>query len=148
MLKDLKLIGVYVRYIQSDAETDDDVSFLQPLDLITKDPKELHNMVKTKRENLRQHKFEADKKVNDFSQDTASQHAQEMDKEGEERGNQHEIDKTNLKKEAEQEKGEYKEIQHLDQNDVERDEDKIVAENIENGTCGGEYAQIVFFPCL
>ncbi|KAK4274645.1 hypothetical protein QN277_017839 [Acacia crassicarpa] len=135
--KGIQYIELEANLSGSDAETDDDVSFLQPLDLITKDPKELHNMVKTKRENLRQHKSEANKKVNDFSQDTASEHAQEMDKEGEERGNQHEIDKTNLEKEVEQEKGEYKEIQRLDQNDVERDEDKIVAGNIENGTCGG-----------
>ncbi|XP_028772604.1 WD40 repeat-containing protein HOS15-like isoform X2 [Neltuma alba] len=94
-------------------------------------------MVKAKRENLRQHMLEANKKANDFSQDTASEQAREMGKESKERENEHEIDKTNLEKEAEQEKGEYKEIQHSDQNDAARDEDKIVAENIENGTCGG-----------
>lgn len=140
MLKDFKLNGVCVRCIQSDADTDDDFSFLQPIDLITKDPKELYNMVKAKREHLRQHKFEAKKKVKDFGQRNASEQAKEMDKEGKDRESKHEIHKTNLDKEAEQEKGEYKEMQRAAQNDVEMNEDKkIVAENIENGTCGGVY---------
>ncbi|KAF7817460.1 WD40 repeat-containing protein HOS15-like isoform X1 [Senna tora] len=140
---DLKLIGV-----QSDVDTDEDFSYLQPLDLITKDPYELHNIVKAKKENLRQNKSEANNKVNDFSQDAAKEHALEKDKERKERENEHEIDKTKLEKQREQEKGEYKEIQHPDQNDAEKHEDKIIAENIENGTCGGPEPMEISQSCI
>ncbi|XP_054819845.1 WD40 repeat-containing protein HOS15-like isoform X2 [Prosopis cineraria] len=135
--KGIQYIELEANLSGSDADTDEDFSFLQPLDLITKDPNELHNMVRAKRENLRQHKFEANKKVNDFSQDTAREQAREMDKESKERENEHEIDETRLDKETEQEKGEHKEIQHSDQNGAEKDEDKITDENIENGACEG-----------
>lgn len=132
--------------LQSDADADEDFSFLQPLDLLTKDPYELHNIVKAKKEeNLRQHKLDENKKVNDLSQDTTTrENAQEMDKERKERENEREIDKTKTEKEREPENGEYKETQHPDQNDAEKHEDKIMAENIENGTSEGKYTCFLF----
>lgn len=125
--------------LQSDADVDDDFSFLQPLDLITKDPYELHNIVKAKKENLRQHKIESNKIVNDLSQDNTRAHLQEMEKERKEREHEHGVEKIRLEKEREQEKGEHKEILHPDQNHTENHEDKIVVENLENRAHGGKY---------
>lgn len=117
----------------SDADMDEEFSFLQPLDLITKDPNELHNIVKSKKENLRQHKFETNKTMNDLSQDdTRREHIQETEKEKKEKENEHKLEKTRLEKEKEQAKGEYKEIQHTDQNHTEKHEDKVTVENLEN----------------
>ena len=124
---------------QSDADMDEDFSFLQPLDLITKDPYELHNIVKAKKENLRQHKSESDKITNELSQDNAQEHVQEAEKDKIERENEQGVEKMKLEKEREQEKGEHKEVQHPDQNHTENHEDKIIVENLENKARGGKY---------
>ncbi|XP_061371346.1 WD40 repeat-containing protein HOS15-like isoform X2 [Gastrolobium bilobum] len=116
---------------------DEDFSFLQPLDLITKDPYELHKIVKSKKENLRQHKFESNKIVNDLSQDNAGEHVQETEKERKEKENEHGPEKIKSEKERELEKGEFKEIQLPDQNHTENQEDKIIVENLENRAPGG-----------
>uniref|UniRef100_K7KI16 LisH domain-containing protein n=1 Tax=Glycine max TaxID=3847 RepID=K7KI16_SOYBN len=122
----------------SDADMDEDFSFLQPLDLITKGPTELHNIVKAKKENLRQHKFESNKIMNDLSQDDSRrERVQETDKEMKEKENEHRLEKIRLEKEKEQPKLEYKETQHIDQNHTEKQEDKITVENLENRAQGG-----------
>ncbi|KAL2346450.1 hypothetical protein Fmac_000450 [Flemingia macrophylla] len=119
----------------SDADVDEDFSFLQPLDLITKDPNELQNMLKSKKENLRQQKFESNKIMNDLSQDdTRRERVQETEKE---KAIEHKMEKKRLEKEKEQPKGEYKEIQHTYQNHTEKHEDKVTVENLENRAHGG-----------
>ncbi|XP_006581249.1 WD40 repeat-containing protein HOS15-like isoform X1 [Glycine soja] len=119
----------------SDADMDEDFSFLQPLDLITKGPSELHNIVKARKENLRQHKFESNKIINDLSQDDPRR--EETEKERKEKENEHTLEKIRLEKDKEPPKPEYKEIQHTDQNHTEKPEDKITVENLENRAQGG-----------
>ncbi|XP_027355742.1 WD40 repeat-containing protein HOS15-like isoform X2 [Abrus precatorius] len=121
----------------SDADMDEDLSFLQPLDLITKDPYELHNIVKAKKENLRQHKFESNIIMNELSQDDGRERVQDTEKERKEKENEQRMEKIRLEKETEQVKGEYKEAQHTDQNHTENHEDKIIVENLENRAHGG-----------
>ncbi|KAK7352454.1 hypothetical protein VNO80_17876 [Phaseolus coccineus] len=122
----------------SDADMDEDFSFLQPLDLITKEPNELHNIVKAKKENLRQHKSESNKIVNGSTHDNARrEHVQEKEKERKEKENEQRLEKIRLEKEKEQPKDEYKETQHTDQNHTEKHEDKITVENLNNRAHGG-----------
>ncbi|RDX65081.1 WD40 repeat-containing protein HOS15, partial [Mucuna pruriens] len=124
--------------LQSDADMEEDFSFLQPLDLITKDPSELHDIVKAKKENLRQHKFESNKLMNDPSQDDVRrERVQETEKERKEKENEQRLEKIRLEKEKEQPKGEYKVTQHTDQNHSEKHEDKITVENLDNRAHGG-----------
>ncbi|XP_027942733.1 WD40 repeat-containing protein HOS15-like isoform X2 [Vigna unguiculata] len=124
----------------SDADMDEDFSFLQPLDLITKEPNELHNIVKAKKENLRQHKSESNKIVNGSTHDNARrEHVQEREKERKEKENEQRLEKIRLEKEKEQPKDEYKETQHTDQNQnhTEKHEDKTTVENLNNRAHGG-----------
>ncbi|KAI4316647.1 hypothetical protein L6164_024607 [Bauhinia variegata] len=116
----------------SDAAMDEDFSFLQPLDLITKDPNELHKIVKARKENLQQARYNANKTDNDLSEDMAQEEAQEMDKERNERDNEQEFDKARLEKERLQEKVENNEVQHPDQNEALKHEDKIEIKHVEN----------------
>ncbi|KAL1345025.1 hypothetical protein AAHE18_08G087900 [Arachis hypogaea] len=121
----------------SDADMDEDFSFIQPLDLITKDPYELHSIVKAKKENQRQNKHESNKITNDLIQDNAREHVQELEKEKKERENEQGVEKMKLDKEREQEKCEQKELQHQDQNHAENHEDKTTVENLESKARGG-----------
>ncbi|WVZ17988.1 hypothetical protein V8G54_005310 [Vigna mungo] len=117
---------------------DEDFSFLQPLDLITKEPNELHNIVKAKKENLSQHKSESNKIVNGSTHDNARrEHVQEREKERKEKENEQRLEKIRLEKEKEQPKDEYKETQHTDQNHTEKHEDKTTVENLNNRAYGG-----------
>ena len=43
---------MYVLDLQSDADMDDDLSFLQPLDFITKDANQLHKIVREKKDEM------------------------------------------------------------------------------------------------
>ena len=95
---------------------------------------------KPEKENLRQHKFESNKIMNDLSQDDSRrERVQETDKEMKEKENEHRLEKIRLEKEKEQPKLEYKETQHIDQNHTEKQEDKITVENLENRAQGGKY---------
>jgi len=139
---------VSVLGLQSDADMDEDFSFLQPLDLITKEPNELHNIVKAKKENLRQHKSESNKIVNGSTHDNARrEHVQEREKERKEKENEQRLEKIRLEKEKEQPKDEYKETQHTDQNQnhTEKHEDKTTVENLNNRAHGGKYYCIMFY---
>ncbi|CAL0319044.1 unnamed protein product [Lupinus luteus] len=131
--KGIQYLELEANFSGSDADMDEDFSFIQPLDLITKDPNELHNMVKAKKENLRQHKIESNKTVNE---DNTREHLQGKERERKEREHELGMEKIRLEKEREKEKG-VLEVLHPDQNHTEIHEDKIVVENIENGVHGG-----------
>ncbi|KAE9609364.1 hypothetical protein Lal_00020021 [Lupinus albus] len=127
--KGIQYLELEANFSGSDADMDEDFSFIQPLDLITKDPNELHNMIKAKKENLRQHKIESNKTVNE---DNTREHLQGKEKERKEKENELGMEKIRLEKEREKEKG-VLEVLHPDQNHTENHEDKIVVENLENG---------------
>ncbi|TKY75014.1 F-box/WD repeat-containing protein TBL1XR1 [Spatholobus suberectus] len=131
--------GALVTFIQKGIQyLELEANLSGPLDLITKDPNELHNIVKAKKENLRQHKVESNKITNDLRHDNARrEHVQETEKERKEKENEQILEKIRLEKEKEQPKGEYKETQHTDQSHTEKHEDKITVENLENRAHGG-----------
>ncbi|KAJ7966560.1 F-box-like/WD repeat-containing protein [Quillaja saponaria] len=128
--KGIQYLELEANLRSSDADIDDDFSFLQPLDLITKDAYELQKIVKGKKENLNQDRLEANKKIDDLSQENPREHLQERDKEQEQ-------DKEAMEKDNEIEKHKDKDKLHQGHNDMEKFEDKIIVEHIENGAQGG-----------
>ena len=59
---------------------DDDFSFLQPLDLITKDPYELQKIIKAKKENLQKDRPEENGKHNESNHEIEQENVQEREK--------------------------------------------------------------------
>lgn len=117
---------------------DDDFSFLQPLDLITKDPYELQRIIKAKKENLQKDRLEENGKHNEDTQVNELEHTQEREeKKGREK--EQELGKETIEKDRELEKGKEKEKAHQDHIiNGEKCEDKFVMEYEENGTLGGD----------
>jgi transducin (beta)-like 1 len=118
---------------------DDDFSFLQPLDLITKDPYELQKIIKAKKENLQKDRHEENgKHHNEYNQENEREHAQEREKEKKGREKEQEQDKEKIEKDREQEKGKDKEKSQQDHFSGEKCEDKVIMEYEENGAFGGD----------
>ncbi|KAG2663554.1 hypothetical protein I3760_16G036500 [Carya illinoinensis] len=122
----------------TNADVDDDFSFLQPLDLITKDPYELQRIIKAKKENLQKDRLEENGKHNEDTQVNELEHTQEREeKKGREK--EQELGKETIEKDRELEKGKEKEKAHQDHIiNGEKCEDKFVMEYEENGTLGPE----------
>jgi transducin (beta)-like 1 len=127
-----------------DADMDDDFSFLQPLDLITKDPYELQKIIKAKKENLQKDRVEENEKHNELNQENERVNALEREKEKKGREQEQEQDKERIEKEKEKEKererekGKDKEKPLQDHINREKCEDKVIVEHEENGTLGGD----------
>lgn len=117
---------------------DDDFSFLQPLDLITKDPYELQKIIKAKKENLQKDRPEENGKHNESNHEIERENVQEREKEKKGREKEQELDKEKIEKDREREKGKDKEKHHQDHIDKEKCEDKVIMEHEENGTAGGD----------
>lgn len=117
---------------------DDDFSFLQPLDLITKDPYELQKIIKAKKENLQKDRLEENGKHNESNHEIERENVQEREKEKKGREKEQEQDKEKIEKDREREKGKDKEKPHQDHIDKEKCEDKVIMEHEENGTAGGD----------
>ncbi|XP_065623214.1 WD40 repeat-containing protein HOS15 isoform X3 [Quercus suber] len=116
---------------------DDDFSFLQPLDLITKDPYELQKIIKAKKENLQKDRLEENGKHNESNHEIERENVQEREKEKKGREKEQEQDKEKIEKDREREKGKDKEKPHQDHIDKEKCEDKVIMEHEENGIAGG-----------
>ncbi|XP_062158453.1 WD40 repeat-containing protein HOS15-like [Alnus glutinosa] len=144
--------GALVRFVQkgiqyleleadlssTNGDMDDDFSFLQPLDLITKDPYELQKIIKAKKENLQKDRHEENgKHHNEYNQENEREHAQEREKEKKGREKEQEQDKEKIEKDREQEKGKDKEKSQQDHFNGEKCEDKVIMEYEENGAFGG-----------
>ncbi|XP_050206443.1 WD40 repeat-containing protein HOS15 isoform X3 [Mercurialis annua] len=131
---------------QSDADVDEDFSFLQPLDLITKDVFELRQMIKDRKKNL--HKERDKDKEKDKEKELEREHERERsrirEKERQEREKESEKDRERVEKDKHREK------QHEDNTDREMlvdqaDKNNIKHENVkhenvrheENGISGG-----------
>ncbi|XP_015884994.1 WD40 repeat-containing protein HOS15 isoform X1 [Ziziphus jujuba] len=136
--KGLQYLELEANLTSSDGDMeDDDFSFLQPLDLITKDACELHKIIKEKKENPNKDRFEANEKNNESKQDNEPEHAQEREEEKKERENEQEHDKEMTNKDIEQDTVKDKEFPNPDQIGMENSDDKVVGKHEEIGDCGG-----------
>jgi len=121
----------------SDTEMEDDFSFLQPLDLITKDVYELRKIIKEKKENLQQDKQrEIDKDSNEPDREHEREHAQAKEKEKQQKEKEREQDRGRVEKHKEQ-KGKGKEKPHEAPIDSKQGGDKVIIRHEENGHNGG-----------
>lgn len=124
--------------LQSDGDMeDDDFSFLQPLDLITKDASELHKIIREKRENLQKDKAETNEKKNECKQVNEPEHPPEREEEKKGRENEQEHDKEMTDKDREEEICKDKELAHPDHGVMDISDDKVIGKHEEIGDCGG-----------
>ncbi|KAF3446592.1 hypothetical protein FNV43_RR11772 [Rhamnella rubrinervis] len=137
--KGLQYLELEANLTGSDGDMeDDDFSFLQPLDLITKDASELQKIIKEKKENLQKDRVETNEKSNECKQDNEPEHAQEREEEEKKgRENEQEYDKEMANKDREQELGKDKEFAHPDHNVMENSDDKVIGKHEEIGDYGG-----------
>ncbi|XP_057469955.1 WD40 repeat-containing protein HOS15-like [Actinidia eriantha] len=136
--KGIQYLELEANLSSSDAEMDDDFSFLQPLDLITKDVHELQKIIKEKKENLQlDRQKEVGKDSNEPDREPDREHAQERDKEKQQRGKEREYDRGKIEKDKEQEKGKDKKKPHEELIDSKQGVDKVITKHEENGQYGG-----------
>lgn len=128
---------------QCDADLDEDFSFLQPLDLITKDVNELKKVINERRKKLQKDRNKESEKG------TEGDHGRVREKERQEREKECEKDKEKVEnlKEPEQ--------HHENQTSgemVTAQEDKLNVKHEENGTLGGNHlfpgVYIVFYQSV
>lgn len=106
---------MYVLDLQSDADMDDDLSFLQPLDFITKDAYQLQKIVREKKDRM-------NAANNESKPESETEKARQLEEETKEEEEEEEEDQD-------------------DKSDKEKsNQDHIAMEKVEpeeNGTCGG-----------
>lgn len=117
----------------------EDFSFLQPLDLITKDVYELRKIINEKRKNL-QKDGDKDKELD---REREGERARIRDKERHEREKEREKDKERAERDKERaEKDKEREKQHEDHTDREMVtdvEDKVIVKPEDNGVSAGKF---------
>ncbi|KDO79046.1 hypothetical protein CISIN_1g008467mg [Citrus sinensis] len=116
---------------QSDVDMDEDFSFLQPMDLITKDVCELRQMVKEKKKNLNGDRD----KENDVDRGHEIEHGRVKEKERLDREKERERDKERVENEKEPEK---QHESHPDKEMLTVQEEKVNSKPEENGVLQGE----------
>ncbi|KAM1529565.1 hypothetical protein ACFX1Z_018758 [Malus domestica] len=142
--KGLQYLEMEANLSNSDADLDEDFSFLQPLDLITKDVNQLRQMITEKRKNSQMDKdkdkehesYQKKDKDKELEKEHDGERARVREKERKEREKDFEKDRERIEKNKEREK------QHEDRNDrdVVRDqEDKVNVRHEENGASGGRF---------
>ncbi|EXC04821.1 F-box-like/WD repeat-containing protein [Morus notabilis] len=128
--KGLQYLELEANLGSNDADVDDDFSFLQPLDLITKDAYELQRIVKEKKENLQKDKSETNGKYNETKQKNEPDNAREREeKEKKEMEHEENHDKENIFNDHEEDK-EKAEVDCHGEGNTEQHEGN-------NGDCGG-----------
>ncbi|TQE12152.1 hypothetical protein C1H46_002222 [Malus baccata] len=139
--KGLQYLEMEANLSNSDADLDEDFSFLQPLDLITKDVNQLRQMITEKRKNSQMDKdkdkehesYQKKDKDKELEKEHDGERARVREKERKEREKDFEKDRERIEKNKEREK------QREDRNDrdVVRDqEDKVNVRHEENGAFG------------
>lgn len=117
----------------------EDFSFLQPLDLITKDVYELRKIINEKRKNLQKDRD----KDKELDREYEGERARIRDKERHEREKEREKDKERAEKDKERaEKDKEREKQHEDHTDREMVtdvEDKVIVKPENNGVSAGKF---------
>ncbi|PON46887.1 Guanine nucleotide-binding protein, beta subunit [Trema orientale] len=131
--KGLQYLELEANLGSSDADVDDDFSYIQPLDLITKDAYELQRIIKEKRENLQKDRSKTNEKDNETKQKDEVDRAREGEEE-KGMGQEEQNDKDVMSKDPEEDKGK----KDPDHNGAEKSEDKVQIEHEEkNGDAGG-----------
>lgn len=121
----------------------EDFSFLQPLDLITKDVYELRKIINEKRKNLQKDRDRDRDKDKELDREHEGERARIRDKERHEREKEREKDKERAEKDKERtEKDKEREKQHEDHTDREMItdvEDKVIVKPEDNGISAGKF---------
>lgn len=120
---------------------DEDFSFLQPMDLITKDVYELRQMVREKKKNLNGEKD----KENDVDKEHEVERGRVKEKERLDREKERERDKERVEKDKEREK---QQENHPDKEMITVQEEKVNYKSEENGVMRGEKGFLIFSVCL
>ncbi|XAR61937.1 hypothetical protein NMG60_11016493 [Bertholletia excelsa] len=131
--KGIQYLELEANLSPSDAEMDDDFSFLQPLDLITKDVDELRKIIKEKKESIQQDG--QDKDSNELDKDNEREHVPETDKERQQKEKEREREKGKVEKDKEKWKDKEKPVE--DPVDTKLGGDQVSSKPEENGICEG-----------
>ncbi|KAA8522626.1 hypothetical protein F0562_013013 [Nyssa sinensis] len=126
--KGLQYLEMEANLSNNDTDVDEDFSFLQPLDLITKDVYELRQMIKEKKKNQQKCR---EKEVD---REREGECGRARERESQDREKEREKDRERTEKDKEREK------QHEDHNDREMfmvQEDMVNGKHEENGISGG-----------
>ncbi|KAL6974858.1 WD40 repeat-containing protein hos15 [Sarracenia purpurea var. burkii] len=123
---------------------DEDFSFIQPLDLITKDVYELQKIIKEKKENAQQDRHrEKNKGSIEMDKEQERENAREREKEKKQRDNERERDRDRIERDRdmiemdrEREKGKDKEKPQEDPIDAKQGGNKISTRHEENANSG------------
>ncbi|KDO79047.1 hypothetical protein CISIN_1g008467mg [Citrus sinensis] len=129
--KGLQYLEMEANLSNSDVDMDEDFSFLQPMDLITKDVCELRQMVKEKKKNLNGDRD----KENDVDRGHEIEHGRVKEKERLDREKERERDKERVENEKEPEK---QHESHPDKEMLTVQEEKVNSKPEENGVLQGE----------
>lgn len=129
--KGLQYLEMEANLSNSDVDMDEDFSFLQPMDLITKDVCELRQMVKEKKKNLNGDRD----KENDVDRGPEIEHGRVKEKERLDREKERERDKERVENEKEPEK---QHESHPDKEMLTVQEEKVNSKPEENGVLRGE----------
>ncbi|KAE8693337.1 hypothetical protein F3Y22_tig00110813pilonHSYRG00195 [Hibiscus syriacus] len=132
--KGLQYLEMEANLSNNDAEMDEDFSFLQPLDIITKDVNQLRQMIKEKRKNIQKDRKKDEDKDKEVDREHEGERGRVREKERHEKEKEREKEReraeSNKEREKQPEEVSYKEMV-LDQ------EDKDVVRHEENGTFVG-----------
>jgi transducin (beta)-like 1 len=124
---------------------DEDFSFLQPLDLITKDVYELRQIIKEKRKNLQKDGDKDKDKELDLEHEGERRRIRDKERHEREKEREKEKDKERTEKDMEREK---QPEDHTDREMVTDQEDKVNVKHKDNGVFVGKFTLILNFICL
>ncbi|XP_058006185.1 WD40 repeat-containing protein HOS15 isoform X2 [Hevea brasiliensis] len=137
--KGIQYLEMEANLSNGDADVDEDFSFLQPLDLITKDVYELRQMIKDKKKNLHKDrdkdkdKDQDKEKDKEFEREHERERARVREKDRHEREKENEKDRERVEKEKE---GEKQQEDNTDKEMVADQADKNNVKHEENGNSG------------
>lgn len=135
--KGLQYLEMEANLTNSDADMDEDFSFLQPLDLITKDVHELRQIIRDKRRNLQRDREKDRDKEPDREIEGDRGRVREKEKHEKEKDRENrEKEREKVKKEKEKEREKQSE-DHADREMVMDQEEKDTVKNEENVLPGG-----------
>ncbi|OVA06844.1 WD40 repeat [Macleaya cordata] len=143
--KGLQYLELEVNLSDSDADVDQDFSFLQPLDLITKEVHELQQIIKEKKANIQKEREKERGKVMRVDRELK----REKDKVKQEKEREHEEERDRIEKNKEQDKEKQREKYFYRESvGVHEDKDKIKCED--SGVCGEPEPMDIStcLPCL